>query len=491
MDEDFSRHVSPEKRFSAQVFEFVEWANWKGRALELLRCAAEGNERNAGLQTLWADAQRWDTTLVQPAKATEPNVSPAAPHHVFLAYSRKDSEVMRQLRADLLAAGIIAWIDQEDLGPGAPVWEDAIEAAIRSAKCVVALLSPDAKQARWFRREISRAEKLGRRIFPVLASGDEESSFPLSLDTEYYIDIRTDYASGVQGRLIPALRKHLGMTDAAGPVQQVEAPVRSAEKDSKPAGIVTATQESAKRTPQVSRPKTAIVKPRIDIEWVTIPAGEFLMGSDKKKDKRARDNETPQHRLHLLVFQIGKYPVTNAQYQVFVKAIGYRVPSHWENGDIPKGKENHPVTSVSWEDALAFCKWAGLRLPSEAEREKAARGVDGRIWPWGNEPPTKERCNYGRNVGDTTPVGQYPNGASPYGCLDMAGNVWEWTGSLHEPYPYRSDDGREDPKRIHARTLRGGSWYGNDDYVRCAYRGWGIPGDGNLRVGFRVVSPGF
>ena len=159
------------------------------------------------------------------------------------------------------------------------------------------------------------------------------------------------------------------------------------------------------------------------------------MGSDPKVDKDAFGDEQPQHRLYLPEFYIGKYPVTNEQYAAFVKATRQAAPQHWKNGQIPAGKENHPVVDVSWKDAVAFCRWLSqasgktIRLPTEAEWEKAARGDDGRIYPWGDKPPTKELCNFGGNVGDTTPVGQYPAGASPCGALDMAGNVWEWTGA--------------------------------------------------------------
>ncbi len=142
---------------------------------------------------------------------------------------------------------------------------------------------------------------------------------------------------------------------------------------------------------------------------------------------------------------------------------------------------------VSWHDAQAFCQWAGVRLPSEAEWEKAARGTDGRIWPWGSNEPTDKLCNFSRNVGDTTPVGTYPAGASPYGCLDMAGNVWEWTinlwgkdgGTPDFGYPYDPNDGREalDAPDAVRRTLRGGSWYIYAGGVRCALPAAGSPYD--------------
>jgi formylglycine-generating enzyme required for sulfatase activity len=271
------------------------------------------------------------------------------------------------------------------------------------------------------------------------------------------------------------------------------------------------------RGPLVSRsrpePLPVIKKPRLDpkpdvltitspihLELVRVPAGEFLMGSDPEKDERAYDDEQPQHTIDLPEFAIGKYPITNAQYAAFVQATGHRAPKHWEKGEIPSGKGDHPVVYVSWDDAMAFCEWLsqetdkGFVLPSEAEWEKAARGTNGRIYPWGDEDPTADLCNFGKNVGDTTPVGNYsPKGDSPYGCADMAGNVWEWTRSLYKDYPYDSEDGRED---LDAggdvrRVVRGGAFAYNTRVVRCAFRHRLDPNYRNRNYGFRVVVSPF
>ena len=232
----------------------------------------------------------------------------------------------------------------------------------------------------------------------------------------------------------------------------------------------------------------------IPFDWVEIPAGEFLMGSDPQKDKQAYGDEKPQHRLTLPTFWITRVPVTVAQFNAFVEATGHKMSGRMD----VKNKANHPVVNVSWRDAQAFCRWAGVQLPSEAEWEKAARGVDGRIYPWGDSPPDKDRCNFDRNIGDTTPVGRYPAGASPYGLLDMGGNVWEWTRSLWRDgqktfaYPYDASDGREKPDTGPdvSRVLRGGSWLNSADSVRCALRDHLGPWFWLIDLGFRLVAPG-
>ena len=238
-------------------------------------------------------------------------------------------------------------------------------------------------------------------------------------------------------------------------------------------------------------------------EMILIPAGEFLMGSDPSVDKDARDNEQPQHTLYLPDYYLAETPVTNAQYAAFVQATGHRQSYHWESRKSPEGKEDHPVIYVSWYDAVAYCHWLAevtgkpYRLPSEAEWEKGARGNDGRIYPWGNQWDA-ERCNSleGRKR-DTTPVDAYPQGASPYGLLDVAGNVWEWTRSLWgegfgEPsfkYPYDPADGREDlgAPGVILRVLRGGAFDHNRWVVRCACRFRVAPNLFGWNGGFRVV----
>ena len=225
----------------------------------------------------------------------------------------------------------------------------------------------------------------------------------------------------------------------------------------------------------------------LSVVWV--PGGPFLMGSDQEKDPEAYDDEFPQHQVTLPGYWIGRTPVTVAQYRAFVEESSYASTSK----ESLEGPPDHPVTDVTWHDALAYCRWldehTGLpvMLPSEAEWEKAARGTDGCIYPWGNQAPAQSLCN---NEGGTTPVGRYsPQGNSPYGCVDMTGNVWEWTRSLCRDYPYDSEDGREDLEAGDdvLRVLRGGAFGRPSQIVRCAYRDWFLPDFDNWLGGFRVV----
>jgi formylglycine-generating enzyme required for sulfatase activity len=237
----------------------------------------------------------------------------------------------------------------------------------------------------------------------------------------------------------------------------------------------------------------AYLEALLGLPMVWVPPGPFLMGSDKGRDSQAYDAELPQHKVTLPGYWIGRYPVTVAQFRAFVEASEYR-PA---DADCLKGPDDHPVVYVDWRDALAFCRWLSkktgmpVRLPSEAEWEKAARGADGRIYPWGDEPPDEYRCNFGANAWGTTPVGQYsPQGDSPYGCVDMAGNVWEWTQSLYRKYPYDSGDGREKLEgwRRGLRVLRGDAFGDAARYVRCAYRFRRHPSFHVRYSGFRVVA---
>jgi formylglycine-generating enzyme required for sulfatase activity len=185
---------------------------------------------------------------------------------------------------------------------------------------------------------------------------------------------------------------------------------------------------------------------------VEVPAGEFIMGSNERWD-----DEAPEHISSTKAFYIDLNEVTNSDYKKFVNSTQKDSPFHWPEGNIPKGKENHPVVYVSWFDATDYCTWAGKRLPTEQEWEKAARGEDGIIYPWGNEWSLDKSNNPYKHSTGTEPVGSYPEGRSPYGIYDISGNVWEWVDSYYLPHPgnpvTRAEYGTD------KRVLKGGSWF--------------------------------
>ena len=240
----------------------------------------------------------------------------------------------------------------------------------------------------------------------------------------------------------------------------------------------------------------------LDVDMVDVPAGEVPARERPTGARRADGaDEVPRHDVFVPAVSLSTTAVTNGQYVEFVRATGHPAPPHWPGGAMPETLERHPVTYVDWLDATAFCRWAGSRLPTEAEWEKAARGTDGRLFPWGDDEPASpdlaSRCRDvavqatyggGSKHGRTSPVGAHPDGASPYGLQDMAGNVWEWVSTVYAPYPYDAGDGREDPRSGLPRVLRGGSYASpTSRNLRCAARSRSATGRRSPHIGFRVA----
>lgn len=256
----------------------------------------------------------------------------------------------------------------------------------------------------------------------------------------------------------------------------------------------------------------------LQLDFVKIPTSEFTMGSKRSTDLDAHDDEMPTAVLQVSDYFIMKYPVTNAQYNQFVQATNCRTPLFWPDGQYPADKADHPVVGVSYYDALAFCAWARqvtglpIRLPTEPEWEKAARGPELRLFSWGNEWKTGLCNTREEKLEGTTPVGQFsPQGDSPYGVADTGGNVQEWCSSLFGPYPYDPTDGREahvydlqaddllpklletgctslpesDEASMGKSVIRGGSWREAKLQARCAYRSWAAPLHRSDDTGFR------
>ena len=258
------------------------------------------------------------------------------------------------------------------------------------------------------------------------------------------------------------------------------------------------TQSTAKpSTLSTEAPGTPAYEP----ETIQVPEGPFLMGMrpgdfqtlrmDVKKD------ELPRYEVFLNAYEIGRYPVTNTQYRFFIEEAGHRAPVHWEGGAFPDGRKSHPVVNVSWEDAEAYALWLhqktgkDYRLPTEAQWEKAARGTDGRFYPWGGAWKTDRLNSRESRQRRTTHAGQYsPEGDSPYGLADAVGNVREWCANFYAADTYQDHKNARNPvgpkSGVH-RVLRGGSFQDNRLSCRCTTRFAEYPYFYANYVGFRIV----
>ena len=463
---------------------------------------------------------------------------------IFISYSRKDIAFAKRLTSELQKSELDFWIDWEGIPPTVDWWKE-IEKGIEEADAFLFLISPDSAKSKVCLQEIDTAVTNGKRIIPIVVREIQWEDTPPKLGHLNYIffsreddfntavqkllmAIHTDYEwAATHRRLqVKALEwqrknKENSFLLRGKDLQEAEFQLATnSSKEPSPTGLqfeyASASRRAEDRQHRLSRRSRVILsiigvillitiglamngnfnsfiyRP-VDMEnyWVTIPAGEFQMGSNNS------DDEKPVHTVYLDEYQIGKYEITNRQYAQCAEA-GICLGKEYT-----ADKALHPVVTVTWHDAKKFCEWVGGRLPTEAEWEKAASWDDEmktkRTYPWG-ETIDCSHANYGGFdgcVGDTTPVGSYESGKSSYGLYDMAGNVWEWVSSLYKPYPYDANDGREDLSSYNFRVLRGGAWfYGVLGSVRSSFRYWLFPSDPyNLSddfIGFRCardVSP--
>lgn len=388
---------------------------------------------------------------------------------LFVSHSTQDNAWCRELVAALKASGYDVWYDEQGLTGGA-VWIETLQREVQARDVFVIVLTPDSWASPWVQEELRLALSTQRTIVPVMLKPTPVAGFLMTRQWVNAADV--DTATGVQ-RVLAALGSPIVFPEAPAPKQITPAP---------------------QIVPPMLQQKGFVGRIVDGIEVITppmchVPAGPFLLGTDPRLEPEAAEREELQRQVDVAAYYIGQCPVTVAEYACALKAQNIRPPEAWS---AQSARPDHPVTHISWKAALAYVAWLAevtgepWRLPTEEEWEKAARGTDGRIYPWGNTwDPARANTEEG-GPGDTTPVGAYPAGASPFGVLDMAGNVNEWCGIPPDSPLFRPGAWTgEQPKSV--GYLAGGGWDEGSAHARAAYRSQLFMGSQTDDTGFRLV----
>ena len=461
--------------------------------------------------------------------------------HIFVSYSHKDTKYAHELAASLQSMGFEVWID-ERLDYGAQ-WPQELQKQLDGCSAFILIMSRNSYASEWVQSELQRAKRKLKPIFPLLLDGDEPW---LSVESTQYYDVRE--AANPDPKFYSDLKKVLTPDPNARTLQKpkgfgADTPARASSglkmgillaalvlfagvaiwfgsalskksiSPTEPAAIATIEETSSEEATPLAEAtaapeKTSAPQPISsgDDEMVLVPAGEFTMGRSAKDEftgcqEVSQDcelsafmDEEPVHPVVLDAFSIDKTEVTNSLYKT-CEDQGACTPPQESNSNTQASYygnpefDNYPVIYVSWDQAKTYCEWRGARLPTEAEWEKAARGDDGRTYPWG-EKIDESFANFNYGVGDTTAVGTYEKGKSPYGLYDMAGNVWEWVADWYsDTYYGRSpDENPPGPATGEMRVLRGGSWGLKGVSVSTSYRYARDPAETSPDLGFRCAK---
>jgi len=454
---DFEGSSMPKTHWAQRLVEYCHRRN----ALPNLRAALQ-KERTEPFARRFALAPA-------PADA-RPRVRNA--RQVFISHAHEDRQIAHRLAAELQKQGYAIWIAPNSIHSGES-WVSAIDRGLHESGIFLALLSPAAIKSSWVKSETRVAIQLEHqkrmRIVPVMVRPCNPGELSTFLSSYQAISLFNRYEQA-----LPELLVELGSSRA-----RVAA-----------SGIARWLKGDGGKQRRLS--KRVTIEAPIRMELVRVPAGSFWMGSHPKRDEYAQPNELPRHRVHLSDYYMAVHPVTGAQYAVFAQATQ-------RDFKLPQGREDHPAANVSWNDATAFCAWlsqlTGLNfgLPTEAEWEKAARGADGRLYPWGDAFEARRLNSFESDVHATAPVSEHsPDGDSPYGIADMCGNTWEWCADWYAEDEYRrrakarvADP--QGPAQGAMRVLRGGAFDFNKAAARCAYRAANHPHERSYDYGFRVV----
>jgi formylglycine-generating enzyme required for sulfatase activity len=389
---------------------------------------------------------------------------------IFISYASQDRDRIGALVEALEARGWSVFWDTALL-PG-ETWLGKISSELDAARCVVVVWSKGSIGSHWVHEEAGEGQR--RKIL-----------VPAMIDP---VTIPLGFRSFQAANLV-------GWNGAAGH-GELEKMLRAIERH---------VPLAAKAVAAVAGGSVVLPAPSED-NLVTIPAGTFWMGAQKTDkngrnyDPQAEDRESPVHQVTFKDFRIARFPVTVREFAGFQEDGGYQVERYWsaggfgivgwpDNWDDQLKNPQRPVVGVSWFEASAYCAWAGLRLPTEAEWERVARGPHSTRYPWGNEPPLDEsRANYNRKIGHPTPAGQYPAGRSVEGVDDLLGNVWEWCSDWYADYREGSQVNPAGPEKGGWRVLRGGCLFVNPRCVRVSFRNDFEPAARGNLIGFRCAA---
>ena len=389
LDQDLDEIV-PEGTLRERVFSLIEWAERNECVFELIDGAHADLPQNAAIQQVWTASQQWRQ---EPAESSLADSEPRPPAPV----KNGESTSLDQRRT-------------------AAFWLVLVGAAI--------LVGAGGFYA------------VERLMLPALSPAPAAATINLPP----LADAMTPTSAQATETSLPETPTQAAMMPTAAQATETAPPDAWTPEEMTP----TAAPTIEISPPDASIPVAGAIRwnPTDGAAYVYVPAGPFSMGS-AVEDAAAGNNEKPQATVTTDDYWIMRTEATNAQYNKCVEAGGCRKPPNDRWNDPVYADQ--PVTDVTWQQAREYAGWVGGRLPTEVEWEKACRGADGRIYPWGGSVPTANLANFDNNVGDTTVVGRYsPQGDSPYGLVDMAGNVWEWTSSRYALYPYNPADGRED-----------------------------------------------
>jgi len=460
--------------------------------------------------------------------------------HVFISYSHKDKTYVHQLQEALLNNGFEVWIDDHiDYGDE---WPKIIQKHLDASDAFIVVMSKNSYESDMVQNEVTRAREKKKNIFPLLLNGDAwlifqakqymdvtDESLPSEKFYERLASVTPRKAKDVAPEAAPpTIEPPPKVEIAPAPSQkQIRRTQKSAQKNLAVATIAsvligailwgasilfqlkpTAPQITSTATKTFTATPSLTLAPTSastnlptetvnqNAQMALVPAGNFIMGSDDHAPE-----EKPAHKVFLDNFYIDKNKITNALYKLCVDekvcqppkfSNSYLRPTYY--GDARYAY--FPVMGVDWYMAKTYCKWRDARLPTEAEWEKAARGTDERVYPWGNEID-QSRANYNYNndpnfVGDTSKVGSYPSGASPYDVYDMAGNIWDWTADMYAANYYATLPNiianPLGPDLGQYRVIRGGSWNSAASSIRSSRRSWNDPSNANVYIGFRCAK---